>query len=62
MLNICPDECPSTMGGSCACICKDCGTNDYLYFIGADGELAPLGQGAVASICHECYYGVKENN
>ena len=26
-MTICPDECPSTMGGSCACVysCPECG-------------------------------------
>lgn len=51
-------DCPSQMKQ----VCKNCGGNDYLYFAGDNGDLAPLGQGAVAMVCHECYYGVKENN
>ncbi len=72
MLDICPDECPSTFGGSCACekedkldqICKDCGSTEDLYFCNGD-DLAPLGWGATAMVCGNCYFdpqGLKGSN
>lgn len=58
----CEDNCPSIMGGSCACEnetkekCVSCPSTDDLYALREDGYLAGAFEVYVDWICGTCFF------